>query len=155
MGRWSSWIGRIRISDDEDLLERRGSERILQTPLSRGGKAQRREVYNYISPKIYETRRSKLKPQMNPSNLAWLNTFATFSQTSLPFLVEYGLRARMGTIYLLLSRNLIVSLSDRYTREWGLDIPFMAEGDESNHGLEPRLSGKKPFVPPTATLRIR
>lgn len=31
----------------------------------------------------------------------------------------------------------------------------MALGDESSHGLLPRLSGKKPLVPPTATLRMR
>jgi hypothetical protein len=35
------------------------------------------------------------------------------------------------------------------------DLPFMALGEESNHGLEPKLSGKKPFVPPTATSKMR
>jgi len=35
------------------------------------------------------------------------------------------------------------------------DSPFIALWDESNHGLEPRLSGKNPLVPPTATLRMR
>jgi hypothetical protein len=39
--------------------------------------------------------------------------------------------------------------------EGGGDIPFIALGEESNHGLAPKLSGKKPFVPPTATFRMR
>ena len=36
-----------------------------------------------------------------------------------------------------------------------LDLPLMALGEESNHGLDPKLSGKKPFVPPTATSKMR
>jgi hypothetical protein len=36
-----------------------------------------------------------------------------------------------------------------------IDVPFIALALESNHGLDPRLSGKKPFVPPTATFKIR
>jgi len=36
-----------------------------------------------------------------------------------------------------------------------LYLPLMALGEESNHGLDPKLSGKKPFVPPTATSKMR
>lgn len=104
-----------------------------------------------------------------------LNIFATFSQnhcvsqrsvsfTCMPYEVNtYITRARSSTVcgqegnhsaFLFQNSPIASSEYDQYTfRSWDLKIDDLL-WDPSNHGFSPP-SGNQPFVPPTATSKIR